>query len=31
MGSDKMINPSRSDSLIEMNGKRGFSPIERGD
>jgi hypothetical protein len=23
-------NPSRSDSLIEVNGRRGFNPIERG-
>jgi hypothetical protein len=26
-----MINPSRSDFLIEVSGKRGFSPTEKGD
>jgi hypothetical protein len=26
-----MINPSRSDFLIEVNGKRGFIPPDRGD
>jgi hypothetical protein len=26
-----MINHSQSDSLIEVNGKWGFSPTERGD
>jgi hypothetical protein len=37
MGSDKMIprnvyeNPLRSEFLIEVNGKRGLNPTERGD
>jgi hypothetical protein len=25
-----MINPSRSDFLIKVNGKRGFNPTEKG-
>jgi hypothetical protein len=25
-----MTNPSRPDFLIEVNGRRGFNPIERG-
>jgi hypothetical protein len=26
-----MINPSQSDFLIEVNGRRGFNPIEKVD